>query len=52
MVFLGHDPKGIKCDDIAANPEVHSPSCYKHSATQRSCRFDQNPILPSSGWAS
>lgn len=22
MVFLGHDPKGIKCDDIAANPEV------------------------------
>ncbi|CAM9639486.1 unnamed protein product, partial [Hapterophycus canaliculatus] len=21
VVFLGHDPKGIKCDDIAANPE-------------------------------
>lgn len=22
VVFLGHDPKGHKCDDIAANPEV------------------------------
>ncbi|CAN0112634.1 unnamed protein product, partial [Laminaria digitata] len=22
VVFLGHDPKGTKCDDIAANPEV------------------------------
>ncbi|CAM9325405.1 unnamed protein product, partial [Ectocarpus sp. 12 AP-2014] len=22
VVFLGHDPKGIKCDDIAANPEL------------------------------
>ena len=21
-MFLGHDPKGLKCDDIAANPEV------------------------------
>lgn len=24
VVFLGHDPKGTKCDDIAANPEVSS----------------------------
>ena len=22
VVFLGHDPKGTRSDDIAANPEV------------------------------
>lgn len=22
VVFLGHNPKGAKCNDVAANPEV------------------------------
>lgn len=22
VAFLGHDPKRMKCDDVAANPEV------------------------------
>lgn len=41
VVFLGHDPKGTKCDDIAANPEVRLPGhhCTVTHIFRRYCLF-------------